>query len=217
MSELTTDSVLAAGDEQRHSMIENLRIPVSRLLAAIVIVLAIISVPVGFENLFHESLEMIGYLLLIIGGLGRIWCSIYISVKKDTILCTDGPYSMCRNPLYFFSFIGVLGVLLAMQSLILCLIGAALFLTYYYFVIQSEEQRLRIVFGQEFAEYCESTSRFFPTISKLQRTEYSNKTSLRNIERCIGDVFWFFSAIILIDILEAVHHQGYLILTTLPI
>jgi protein-S-isoprenylcysteine O-methyltransferase Ste14 len=36
----------------------------------------------------------------------RLWCSLYISGYKNSQLITSGPYSLCRNPLYFFSFVG---------------------------------------------------------------------------------------------------------------
>jgi protein-S-isoprenylcysteine O-methyltransferase Ste14 len=85
---------------------------------------------------------MIGFSLLILAALGRIWCRIYISGRKDRELCTQGPYAMCRNPLYFFSFIGVIGFCLALQSVLMLVILTAAYIGYYRLVIDGEENRL---------------------------------------------------------------------------
>ena len=66
---------------------------------------------------YYKSLKILGYALIIGAALGRIWCNIYITGRKDKELCTDGPYSLCRNPLYLFSFIGVVGVMYAIQNI----------------------------------------------------------------------------------------------------
>jgi hypothetical protein len=52
----------------------------------------------------------LGMFLVAIGSLGRMWCSLYIAGYKDQVLLTQGPDSMTRNPLYFFSTFGALGV-----------------------------------------------------------------------------------------------------------
>ena len=43
---------------------------------------------------------------------GRLWCSVYIAGKKNRELVKVGPYSVCRNPLYFFSLVGAIGAAL---------------------------------------------------------------------------------------------------------
>ena len=61
----------------------------------------------------------LGIFLAAIGAIGRLWCSVYISGYKTNRLITSGPYAMCRNPLYFFSLIGVVGVALVTETLII--------------------------------------------------------------------------------------------------
>src|SRR5262249_36818620 len=41
---------------------------------------------------WHEAVERSGAILILIGVLGRTWCSMYIGGNKLTRLVTDGPY-----------------------------------------------------------------------------------------------------------------------------
>jgi protein-S-isoprenylcysteine O-methyltransferase Ste14 len=51
----------------------------------------------------HEFLEMAGVSLALLCVAGRMWSSLYIGSRKNRELVTAGPYSITRNPLYFFS------------------------------------------------------------------------------------------------------------------
>jgi protein-S-isoprenylcysteine O-methyltransferase Ste14 len=202
--------------KKSNSTVERLRKPISRIIAVMLIFMALFTVPVNFEDGLHEALEIFGYLLLITAGLGRIWCSIYIAGRKDKILCTDGPYSLCRNPLYLFSFIGVLGAFLALQSILLAAFASAIFLLYYHFVIRSEERRLLDIFKASFSEYISTTPRFIPSYSSYHSSESERIISTKVIEIGLREVVWFFVAIALIDTIEVIHSQGFMVLATLP-
>ena len=58
----------------------------------------------------HEALELAGVALIGVAILGRTWSSLYIGGRKNSVLVQYGPYSLMRNPLYTFSFIGALGI-----------------------------------------------------------------------------------------------------------
>ena len=68
-----------------------------------------------------ESLQMsiLGFVLVVFGSFGRIWASLYIEGNKTKNLVTSGPFSMVRNPLYFFSLIMLLGFSLALKAIYL--------------------------------------------------------------------------------------------------
>jgi protein-S-isoprenylcysteine O-methyltransferase Ste14 len=62
------------------------------------------------HNTFATFLYALGLVIVAVASSGRIWCSFYLSGRKDSELTTLGPYSLCRNPLYFFSSLGVIGI-----------------------------------------------------------------------------------------------------------
>lgn len=92
--------------------------------------------------LIEESLMLLACFMAGIGAFGRIWCSLYIAGYKNNVLVTDGPYSMCRNPLYFFSFVGGIGVSCATETFTIPLLTALAFGIYYPSVIRKEQERL---------------------------------------------------------------------------
>lgn len=197
------------------SRIETLRKPISRAIAVIFGFTILSFVPANTETFSAEIFEMTGFILLIFAALGRIWCSIYISGRKDRELCTYGPYSHCRNPLYFFSFLGVIGIGLGLQSLFLTLIMSAIYLLGYYFIIRSEEKRLLGMFGEQFQTYKETTPRFFPKTGGGPTIE-QHSINPRIVERSLREVIWFLLAIVFIEVIEILHAKGIMSLGQFP-
>lgn len=107
-----------------------------RAVAIGLAILMAISVSTGSvwqaDGLIRRMIENVGLALIVIAVVGRAWCSLYIGGRKAAELVTAGPYSISRNPLYLFSFIGALGVGAQSGSLtlgLLFLLGAmAIFL-----------------------------------------------------------------------------------------
>ena len=184
-----------------HSLVERYRRGASVVFAALFIGGAVFVRPPGFDTGWREVLEHTGGLLLIVAALGRIWSFSYVGGRKNRELCREGPYSVMRNPLYFFSFVGICGVGLALQSLLLTVFAAVVFLTYYHFVIRVEDARLPGIFGPEFTEYCRETPRFWPRLNGLSHGSsfaIPPKLFLRNLT----EVFWFLAAILVIEWIE---------------
>ncbi|MGC8720258.1 MAG: methyltransferase family protein, partial [Thermodesulforhabdaceae bacterium] len=104
--------------------VERLRIPLSGLFAGLLIVLIGISRS-RWEDIakFVTMIQFIvGIILVGIASMGRLWCSLYIAGYKKSRLITQGPYSMCRHPLYFFSFLGWVGVGLTTETFLIPLL-----------------------------------------------------------------------------------------------
>ncbi len=144
-----------------HTAAERYRLSFSWILGFLLIFLIVFSKSRYEGTSLYEVFELLGYGFLVLATLGRIWCTVYIGGRKDEELCTDGPYSICRNPLYIFSFFGAVGIILSAQELVL--LGVVVpFFVYYYFVIRGEEKRLLDFFGKDYENYCREVKRIVP-------------------------------------------------------
>lgn len=187
-------------------MIEKLRIHISQIFAVLLIVFIALSKSRWEESapVVTTALFFLGAVLVGIASLGRLWCSVYIAGYKTDHLVTQGPYSMCRNPLYFFSFLGALGVGFASESFfipLLLLIGFAL---YYPFVIKSEEAELRKLHTDDFERYLKKVPTFFPRISYLtEPEEYTVKP--RVFRNHMFSALWFVWFLGILEIIEELH------------
>ena len=181
--------------------VEKLRRTISWIIAGVFFFVVLFS-KTPFEGSFiYETIEMIGYVLITLATLGRIWCTVYIGGRKDEELCQDGPYSIIRNPLYIFSFLGVMGIMCGTQNLMLLLIMIPLFLGYYYFIITSEEKRLLKLFGREFTDYCSKTNKIIPNFSNYWSKNII-KIDPKIMFRSITDASVFMWLFVALEILE---------------
>src|SRR5262249_35563945 len=112
--------------------------------------------------------EVVSLLLLTIAVLGRVWTSAYISGKKTQELVDDGPYSLTRNPLYFFSFLAYLGAGLAFEKLTVALAFVVVFGVSHWPTILAEESKLRNRFGDAYDDYANSVPRFWPRFRRMK-------------------------------------------------
>lgn len=100
-----------------------------------VLVFVVVALTQSRWELQHENvatfLYSAGLALAAVGAAGRIWCSFFISGRKDGQLVTEGPYSISRNPLYVFSGIGLVGVGLSTETLTYPLLFLLIFGLYY--------------------------------------------------------------------------------------
>jgi len=148
-----------------------------------------------------ESLKMsiIGFVLVVFGSFGRIWASLYIEGHKTKNLIIAGPFSMVRNPLYFFSLVMLLGFSLALKSIYLPISLLLIFVIFHIPTIANEEKKLQNIHGEQFENYVRSTPRLIPNIFKYKKPEIGEKVLVK-ISRING---------VLIEIM------GYLFLYTL--
>ena len=66
--------------------------------------------------LLRGALDLLALLTIVAACLGRVWCSVFIAGRKDAELVTNGPYALCRHPLYTLSLLGGVGLGLATHS-----------------------------------------------------------------------------------------------------
>lgn len=207
--------IITATLPKHETLAQKWRKPASTVVATLGLSAAALTVPIGLGTGWHLMLELSGFMLLVLAALGRIWSLAYIAGRKNRELCQTGPYSLTRNPLYFFSFLGMIGFTLAMQNPLLTVIAATCFLTYYTFVIRGEECRLRTLHGEVFEDYCRRVPRFWPRVA-TPTSQASLELNLVPFMRGLREVFWFLAAIVLADSLEWAHTSQLWPTFTLP-
>jgi protein-S-isoprenylcysteine O-methyltransferase Ste14 len=166
------------------------RITISRLFWTGALVALLLTEKMFADRLIGNLLPMAGLVLIGIAIVGRLWCSLYIGGRKNNELVTEGPYSMTRNPLYFFSLLGFVGIAFCTRSISFSVCVVAFFALVYPSVIASEEAFLRGRFGAAFEAYCKRTPRFFPSIARYRTSEVC-EVSIRQFYRAARDVIWF--------------------------
>ncbi len=173
-------------------MFEKFRIIITRLFAITLSIVILVSSSATGEAwpLAGETLFCMGIFLASIASMGRLWCSVYIAGYKTDRLITQGPYSLCRNPLYFFSLIGAIGVGLATKTVLIPTLILFAFTFYYPFVIKSEESVLSQRHGAAFHTYTQTVPRFWPRLSGLEEPDtYVVKPKV--YKRHMVDALWF--------------------------
>ena len=143
------------------------RLVFAKSLAVGVVATALISTHAYAEDsVTNLALETGALTLLLVAAMGRLWSAAFITGKKSKVLVTDGPYSLVRNPLYFFSFLGFIGAGLAFESVTLAAALAAVFFITHWPTILKEERKLRDLFGSSFDDYTKRVPRFIPLLRR---------------------------------------------------
>ena len=166
------------------------RILASRLCAVGIFELMLVNQSPHQGQLAGDLLAFAGLALVALAVVGRLWCSLYISGYKNNELITAGPYSMTRNPLYFFSLLGFAGVACATQSFSFVVLVMAVFALGYPLTIRSEEAFLRSKFGDAFERFCARTPRFFPNLRNYHEAA-TWVVHPERFRRTMVDVVWF--------------------------
>lgn len=167
------------------------------------ILLLMVTGPMSPEASFwHEAIERSGVLFIIIGILGRTWCSMYIGGSKLRRLVTEGPYSITRNPLYVFSAIAAFGLGTQIGSLVFGLICAGATIAIFQLVIRHEERALAERFPAEYALYTARVPRLVPAFCRWQGVEeISVRPAL--VARTFWDATLFMLAVPVLKALES--------------
>ena len=135
-------------------------------------------IPIVIALFYFSSIKIlyfsIGLILIFLGEILRVYAVSYAGGKTRTrnvgasALCTAGPYSRTRNPLYIGNVIIYLGVVffsggpLMGQFLFIVLV---FFSTQYYFIIQLEEKKLLELFKDKYVNYQKYVPALIPRIT----------------------------------------------------
>ncbi|MBK8177126.1 MAG: isoprenylcysteine carboxylmethyltransferase family protein [Rhodospirillales bacterium] len=150
-----------------------------------------------------------GYTLVRFAIAGRAWTALYIAGRKQRELLTLGPYSMCRNPVYLYTFVGLVGIALAAGSLLIAAAVVVWFAGYYPRVIRKEEAKLHDLFADKFVQYCRETPTFFPRL-RLLRDAATCGVDPATIRANAKDYVWMIWGLGIVQLLLILHQASLL-------
>ncbi len=193
------------------------RIRSTRIAAGLLLLVLLFVAPVwGRHGVLPELLRWGGYAALVVGVMGRVWCSAYIGGRKSQIVVDVGPYSVMRNPLYLFSFVGLLGIGLVSGMLSVALALAIAFSLYYRRVVAGEEAFLADRHDAAFDDYLQRVPRWIPA-PRLYREATAPMGLPRNVLLTIIESSAFFLAFPLFALIAWLQSAGMLpVLLRLP-
>jgi protein-S-isoprenylcysteine O-methyltransferase Ste14 len=142
------------------------RIRLTRLIYLLVLAAAALSegraVP-GDAGLLAQAA---GFLLVAAAVLGRLWTTLFIAGRKQDELVREGPYSICRHPLYLCSVIASLGIALTTRSAVLIAALPALVGAIGWSAARREDRVLSQAHRADWPDYRDAVPAFWPVWSR---------------------------------------------------
>lgn len=148
-----------------------------------------------------DILKAFGALFLFAGAMGRVVASFTMASRKNSTVINTELYSVVRHPLYFFSFIMVLGVSLLTGRPDISFLVIAIFFVCFYPMMLNEEKFLQNMFGDDYTNYMKTTPRFIPKFSQWRGSEEVT-INLPLVLRTLFDASVALLLIPLVEILE---------------
>lgn len=164
---------------------------------------------IGYETVLHEVIEFTGYFLIAICAMGRLYSTAFLGGFKNDKLITHGAFSIVRNPLYFFSLIGMTGIAFISAHIVVMIVLPVAFVVMYHFLIRREEAFLLEAFGKEYEAYMRSTPRLIPNF-RLYNAPEKVEVVPKFLNKAFFDAIWWFAAFPLYEAAEILHEKGIL-------
>lgn len=162
---------------------------------------------IPYESSIHEFTDFLGYFLISVCALGRLYSTAFLGGHKNESLITYGAFSVVRNPLYFFSLLGMTGVSFISGHILIMVAVPIVFVVMYHFLIQREEAFLMEAFGQVYKDYMVSTPRLVPNL-KLYNAPESIEVVPKYLSKAFKDAIWWFAAFPLFEFAEYLQESG---------
>jgi protein-S-isoprenylcysteine O-methyltransferase Ste14 len=168
----------------------------------------------AWSGLMFDILEVAGILAIIAGVLGRFWAILYIGGHKNRRVMDEGPYSICRHPLYLFSTIGVIGFGLMLGSVLMTAMLGTVFFVILSITAAREERFLRASLGEDYDSYSARVPRIIPNL-RLFQTSPKITVNIATLRGNLADALVFLSLIPLAVFIDFLHET--LSLPALPL
>ncbi len=199
-------TVSATFDLQRIQKIRKMAVGVSLLTVS---VLAMFTTSEWGEGPVHAGVEALGLGAIVICIVGRAWCSLYIGGRKKAEIVDTGPYSISRNPLYVFSYVGAFGIGAQTGSVVLALMFTALTIVVFHYTIKREEAWLLNAFGETYADYRACVPKCGPAF-RLWRDEADLVVRPQFFVTTLRDGLVFLLAVPVFEGIGMLQHLGWL-------
>jgi len=144
-------------------------IPLARFVGALILgplaITALITAPFVQEgSLLDWAMDAVAFTLYLAGLTFRFWATLYVGGRKNSVVVAEGPYSVCRNPLYLGSFLFAAALGLFIHSWAFA-VGILYVSLRYILRVPAEEKRLKEKHGEEYVQFCRRVPRFIPGFS----------------------------------------------------
>ena len=139
---------------------------ISGVILGSAFLVVLVSKPLISEGTWLDlAVDFLAWLAFVAGLVFRLWSTLYVGGRKCQIVVRDGPYSVCRNPLYLGSFLLALSAGLFLKSVLFAVFLGVAVLAYILKTIPAEEAELRRALGESYLDYCKQVPRFWPNFS----------------------------------------------------
>jgi protein-S-isoprenylcysteine O-methyltransferase Ste14 len=138
------------------------RVPISLMLFGGLVLLDLAVIRSRPRDPFDaaDPLAIGGVLCVVLGLLVRTWAA--GTLRKQRQLARTGPYAWIRHPLYFGSFLMMIGFGTLVHDPLTLWVVAGPVAWLYWLAIQSEERSIAQLFPAEWAAYCRTVPRLLP-------------------------------------------------------
>ncbi len=193
---------------------QRIRIWTLRAVFVAMLPLLLVTEPATTSTALHATMESAGIILIVFGVLTRFWAILYIGGRKNRAVVDEGPYSVCRHPLYLGSTLATLGFgMLTYTVTLTVLIGGLTFLVLMLTALR-EERFLRHEFGADYAAYAARVPLILPRPS-LYRSRPEITFSTTDLRTQLRDAVVFLSLFPLAEIFDYVRSLGVVPIVTI--
>jgi protein-S-isoprenylcysteine O-methyltransferase Ste14 len=159
------------------------------------------------DNLWLLIMKAAGY-LCVVAGLGvRTWSILYLGGRKSREVVTEGPYSLCRNPLYLGTAMLAIGAALCFVNPLMLAMSLVILLPVHVLVILKEEEHLLELFPKDYPAYMLRVPRIWPHLANY-RTGETVTISIKAIRRAAVDASGVLFIPVAAELIEILHAHG---------
>lgn len=136
------------------------------------------------------AITLTGVALFCAGAAIRVISASYICARKSLDVVNTGPYSVCRNPLYWGTLLMVSAFPFLMRSPVLALSMVPIILLYTYAVVPVEEMVMANRHGEKYMMYCNTVPRWLPNFQGYVSGEAMGRQTEGFYKECKRLVYW---------------------------